>query len=87
MNKIQIRTRAHYKANEGRSDGLKSNLKRHGPVVITDVHTRVIVTILQTHARYGADSRFLRQEDRVRFGFFCCFPYVRQYFSEGYALM
>jgi len=32
---------AYYKTHEGRTDGLKSNLKRHGPVVITDVHTRV----------------------------------------------
>jgi len=87
MNKIQIRTHAYYKTHEGRSDGLKSNLKRHGPVVITDIHTRV--TILQAHSTHGADSRFLTQENRVRFGFFCCFPCVgiRQYFSEGYALM
>lgn len=74
MKKIQIRTRSYYKTHEGRTDGLKSNLKRHGPVVITDVHTRVIVTI-QAHAIHGVDGRFHSQENRVRFGFLCYFPY------------
>lgn len=54
---------------EGRTDGLKSNLKRHGPVVITDVHTRIVV-IIQAHARHGADSRFLTRENHVRFALF-----------------